>query len=68
MYYGAVIVIAANAGGCLTVIGDVSTLMLWVKGAVTPSSFSGAMFLPSIVAVGYSHLFDFPQVAGTDGY
>ena len=51
MYYGAVIVIAANAGGCLTVIGDVSTLMLWVKGAVTPSSFSGAMFLPSIVAV-----------------
>lgn len=51
MYYGAVIVIAANAGGCLMVIGDVSTLMLWVKGAVTPSSFSGAMFLPSIVAV-----------------
>ncbi len=33
MYYGAVIVIAANAGGCLTVIGDVSTLMLWVKGS-----------------------------------
>ncbi len=51
MYYGAVIVIAANAGGCLTVIGDVSTLMLWVKEAVTPSSFSAAMFLPSVVAV-----------------
>ncbi len=51
MYYGAVIVIAANAGGCLTVIGDVSTLMLWVKGAVTPSNFSGAMFLPSVAAM-----------------
>ncbi len=51
MYYGAVIVIAANAGGCLTVIGDVSTLMLWVKEAVTPSNFSAAMFLPSVVAV-----------------
>ena len=51
MYYGAVIVIAANAGGCLTVIGDISTLMLWVKGAVPPSSFSGAMFLPSLVAM-----------------
>ena len=51
MYYGAVIVIAANAGGCLTVIGDISTLMLWVKGAVTPSNFSGAMFLPSLVAM-----------------
>ncbi len=51
MYYGAVIVIAVNAGGCLTVIGDVSTLMLWVKGAVTPSNFSGAMFGPSIVSL-----------------
>lgn len=50
-YYGAVIVIAACAGGCLTVIGDVSTLMLWIKEAVTPSSFSGAMFLPSLVAL-----------------
>ena len=28
MYFGAVVVIAANAGGCLTVIGDISTLML----------------------------------------
>lgn len=51
MYYGAVIVIAANAGGCLTVIGDVSTLMLWVKEAVTPSSFSAAMFFPSVIAL-----------------
>lgn len=51
MYYAVVIVIAANAGGCLTVIGDVSTLMLWVKGAVTPSSFSAAMFVPSVVAM-----------------
>ena len=51
MYLGAVIVIASNAGGCLTVIGDVSTLMLWVKGAVTPSNYSAAMVLPSLVAM-----------------
>ncbi len=51
MYYGAVVVIAANTGGCLTVIGDVSNLMLWVKGAVTPSDFSMAMSLPSVVAL-----------------
>lgn len=51
MYYGAVIVIAANAGGCLTVIGDVSTLMLWIKGAVTASNFSAAMVVPSLVAL-----------------
>lgn len=51
MYFGAIIVLAANAGGAITVIGDVSTLMLWVKGAVTPSNFSGAMFLPACVAL-----------------
>lgn len=51
MYFGAVVVIAANAGGCFTVIGDVSTLMLWVKGAVTPTDFSAAMFLPSLVSL-----------------
>lgn len=51
MYFSAIIVLAANAGGAMTVIGDVSTLMLWVKGAVTPSNFSGAMFLPVCVAL-----------------
>ena len=50
-YFGAVIVIAANAGGCLTVIGDPSNLMLWTKGAVTPSNFSGAMSIPSLLAL-----------------
>lgn len=51
MYFSAIIVLAANAGGAMTVIGDVSTLMLWVRGAVTPSNFSGAMILPACVAL-----------------
>lgn len=51
MQYGAAIVLAANCGGCFTVIGDVCSLMLWSKEAVTPSSFSGALVLPSLVAV-----------------
>ncbi len=50
MYLGAAIVLAANCGGCFTVIGDVSSLMLWSKGAVTPSNFSGALVLPALVA------------------
>lgn len=51
MLYGAVIVLAASCGGCFTVIGDVTTLMLWGKEAVTPSNFSGALVLPSLVAL-----------------
>lgn len=51
MYLGSAIVIAANCGGCVTVIGDINSLMLWVKEAVTPGSYSTALFLPSLVAM-----------------
>ncbi len=48
-YVGACIVIAACCGGCFTVIGDVTSLMVWMKRAVTPSDFSGALILPALV-------------------
>lgn len=32
---GAVVVIAANAGGAWTPIGDVTTTMLWIHGQIT---------------------------------
>jgi len=32
---GGVVVIAANAGGAWTPIGDVTTTMLWIHGQVT---------------------------------
>lgn len=47
---GAAVLIAANCGGCLTVIGDITSLMVWSKGAVTPANFSGALVLPTLVA------------------
>lgn len=50
MYIGSAIVIAASCGGCWTVIGDVTSLMVWGKGAVTATNFSAALVLPSIVA------------------
>lgn len=50
MYIGSAIVIAASCGGCWTVIGDVTSLMVWAKGAVTATNFSAALVLPSIVA------------------
>lgn len=49
LYVGACIVIAACCGGSFTVIGDVTTLMLWTKGAVTPTDFAGGMILPALV-------------------
>lgn len=50
MYIGSAIVIAASCGGCWTVIGDITSLMVWSKGAVTATNFSAALVLPSIVA------------------
>jgi Na+/H+ antiporter NhaD/arsenite permease-like protein len=50
MLVGAAIVLAANAGGCFTVIGDPVGLVLWGDGAVTPSAFSAYLALPALVA------------------
>jgi Na+/H+ antiporter NhaD/arsenite permease-like protein len=50
MLIGAAIVLAANCGGCFTVIGDPTGLLLWGDGAVTASHFSGHLFLPSLLA------------------
>lgn len=50
MYIGAAIVIAANCGGCFTVIGDSTSLMLWAKHAVTPTTYAAALVLPSLLA------------------
>ena len=50
-WLGSAIVIAANCGGAATVIGDPTSLVVWTKGAVTPTSFTAALFLPALVAV-----------------
>ena len=49
-WLGAAIVIAANCGGAFTVIGDVTSLMVWTKGSITPTDFSAALVLPAFVA------------------
>jgi len=50
MLVGAAIVIAANCGGCFTVIGDPTGLLLWESGAVTATHFSAYLALPAILA------------------
>ena len=50
MVFGSAIVLAANCGGTLTVIGDPNGLLLWTNGAVTATSFSASLALPCLMA------------------
>jgi NhaD family Na+/H+ antiporter len=47
---GAVIVLAANAGGAWTPIGDVTTTMLWINGNITTLAVIKSLFLPSFLS------------------
>lgn len=49
LYFAGLIVIAANAGGAWTAIGDVTTTMLWIGGQVTALAIMKAVFLPALV-------------------
>ncbi len=49
MIIGGAIVIAANAGGAWSPIGDVTTTMLWIGGKISPFNIMKDMFIPSIV-------------------
>lgn len=51
MIYGGMIIIAANAGGAFSPIGDVTTIMLWIRGMITTGGVLSLLFIPSIVAV-----------------
>lgn len=44
-----IIVIASNAGGAWSPIGDVTTTMLWIGGQVTTGAIVARLFLPSLV-------------------
>lgn len=51
MLYGSAVIIAANCGGALTVIGDPTGLVLWNIGAVDASDFSMYLALPCLVSM-----------------
>lgn len=48
---GAVIVIAANAGGAWTPIGDVTTTMLWIHGQISTLPTLKGLIIPSAVSL-----------------
>jgi Na+/H+ antiporter NhaD/arsenite permease-like protein len=50
MWYAGFIIIAANAGGAWTPIGDVTTTMLWMAGKVTTGKLMVLLSIPSLVS------------------
>lgn len=48
---GGFVIIAANAGGAFSPIGDVTTIMLWIGGQVTTFNIIKATFIPSVVSL-----------------
>lgn len=49
--FAALIVVAANSGGAWSPIGDVTTIMLWMRGNVTAGPLMYGLLLPSLVSV-----------------
>lgn len=45
------VILAANSGGAFSPIGDVTTIMLWVKGNISSFGIIKAIILPSIASV-----------------
>lgn len=51
MFFAGMIVIAANAGGAWTPIGDVTTTMLWIGGQITTVNIMEILILPSVLCM-----------------
>jgi len=51
LIFAAMIVIAANAGGAWSPIGDVTTTMLWIGGQISALEIMRVVFIPSIISV-----------------
>ncbi len=49
--FGGMVIIAANAGGAWSPIGDVTTTMLWIGGQITTGETISNLILPSLVAL-----------------
>ncbi len=50
-FFLGIVVVAANAGGAWSPIGDVTTTMLWIGNQITASGIVAQLFLPSLVCL-----------------
>ena len=51
LIYASLIIISANSGGAFSPIGDVTTIMLWIKGMITTKGVITEIFIPSLVSM-----------------
>ena len=51
LIYASIVIIAANAGGAFSPIGDVTTIMLWIKGMITTQGVITEIFIPSLLSL-----------------
>ena len=51
LLYASMVILSANSGGAFSPIGDVTTIMLWVKGYISTFGVLRSLFLPSLVSV-----------------
>jgi Na+/H+ antiporter NhaD/arsenite permease-like protein len=51
MFFAGMIIIAANAGGAWTPIGDVTTTMLWIGGQISTVNIMKVLFIPSVLCL-----------------
>ena len=49
LFFAGMTVIAANAGGAWSPIGDVTTTMLWIGGQISAVNIIKALFIPSLI-------------------
>jgi Na+/H+ antiporter NhaD/arsenite permease-like protein len=50
-WFAGFVIIAANAGGAWTPIGDVTTTMLWIAGKVSTGKLAMYLFIPSFLSL-----------------
>ena len=51
LWYAGMIIVAANAGGAWSPIGDITTTMLWIGKKVTPIALLKYLIIPSLVCM-----------------
>lgn len=49
--FAGIVIIAANAGGAWSPIGDVTTTMLWIGGQITPVNIMKTLIIPSLISL-----------------
>ena len=50
-FFGGMLILACNAGGAWSPIGDITTIMLWIGGQVTALNIISSIFIPSLVCM-----------------